>query len=131
MAMIKGFLQLALFIALISLMVGLGSKYGYLDKEGLIAGFEQLKEKLGVWAIPAYVGAHTLTLSLCLPYAVFFEAGASLLFGFVPGVLCVFTAKLLGASLSFWIGRLVVQFIFYLWIELSRSRIDLIKFLLV
>ncbi|XP_078159730.1 SNARE associated Golgi protein family [Carex rostrata] len=109
MAMIKVFLQLALFIALISLMVGLGNKYGYLDKEGLIAGFEQLKEKLGVWAIPAYVGAHTLTLSLCLPYAVFFEAGASLLFGFVPGVLCVFTAKLLGASLSFWIGRLVFR----------------------
>jgi uncharacterized membrane protein YdjX (TVP38/TMEM64 family) len=110
MASIKGFLRLALLIGVISLLVGLGNKYGYLDKDGLLAGFEQLKKRLGIWAIPAYVGAHTLTLALCLPYAVFFEAGASLLFGFVPGVLCVFTAKVLGASLSFWIGRLVPQF---------------------
>ncbi|KAJ4752051.1 SNARE associated Golgi protein family [Rhynchospora pubera] len=109
MATIKGFTRLALLIASISLLVGLGNKYGYLDKEGLMAGFQELKEKLGVWAIPAYVGAHTLTLALCLPYAVFFEAGASLLFGFVPGVLCVFAAKVLGASLSFWIGRLVFR----------------------
>jgi uncharacterized membrane protein YdjX (TVP38/TMEM64 family) len=111
MASIKGFLRLALLVGVISLLVGLGNKYGYLDKEGLLAGFEQLKEKLGIWSIPAYVGAHTLTLTLCLPYAVFFEAGASLLFGFVPGVLCVFAAKVLGASLSFWIGRLVLQFL--------------------
>jgi len=60
---------------------------------------------LGIWAIPVYVLVHTLTLALCLPSAVFFEAAASLLFGFFPAVLCVFAAKVLGASLSFWIGR--------------------------
>ncbi|KAI5595517.1 hypothetical protein POPTR_003G159901v4 [Populus trichocarpa] len=59
--------------------------------------------------MPVYVGIHTITLAFCLPYAVFFEAGASLLFGFLPAVLCVFSAKLLGASLSFWIGRLVFR----------------------
>lgn len=65
----------------------------------------ELSDRLGYWAIPVYVGVHTLTLALCLPYAVFFEAGASMLFGFLPALLCVFSAKILGASLSFFIGR--------------------------
>ncbi|EOX94153.1 SNARE associated Golgi protein family isoform 2 [Theobroma cacao] len=76
-----------------------------LDKDAALRLFQQWSDRLGIWAIPLYVALHTLTLSLCLPYAVFFEAGASLLFGFFPAVLCVFSAKLLGASLSFWIGR--------------------------
>ncbi|KAJ3671783.1 hypothetical protein LUZ60_007862 [Juncus effusus] len=109
MAKMNGFLKLALLIVIISLLFSLGSKYGYLDKDALLAGFEKLKERLGVWAVPAYVAAHTLTLALCLPSAVFFEAGAGLLFGFLPGVLCVFAAKVLGASVSFWIGRLVFK----------------------
>lgn len=71
--------------------------------------FRGISEKLGFWAIPLYVLVHTLTLALCLPYAVFFEAGASLLFGFLPAILCVFSAKVLGASLSFWIGRAVFR----------------------
>ncbi|KAL5981816.1 hypothetical protein ACLOJK_015881 [Asimina triloba] len=75
------------------------------DKDALVELFRGLKEKLGFWAIPVYVLIHTLTLALCLPYAVFFEAGASLLFGFFPAVACVFSAKILGASLSFWVGR--------------------------
>ncbi|EOX94152.1 SNARE associated Golgi protein family isoform 1 [Theobroma cacao] len=80
-----------------------------LDKDAALRLFQQWSDRLGIWAIPLYVALHTLTLSLCLPYAVFFEAGASLLFGFFPAVLCVFSAKLLGASLSFWIGRLVFR----------------------
>ncbi|KAK4402551.1 hypothetical protein Sango_0995800 [Sesamum angolense] len=52
-----------------------------------------MSDRLGFWAIPAYVAVHTVTLALCLPYAVFFEAGASLLFGFLPALLCVFSAK--------------------------------------
>ncbi|KAJ6341429.1 hypothetical protein OIU78_009574, partial [Salix suchowensis] len=64
----------------------------------------ELSDRLGVWAMPVYVGIHTIALALCLPCAVFFEAGASLLFGFLPAVLCVFSAKVLGASLSFWVG---------------------------
>ncbi|CAN1856534.1 hypothetical protein LINPERHAP1_LOCUS42107 [Linum perenne] len=59
--------------------------------------------------MPLYVGVHSLTLALCLPFAVFFEAAASLLFGFFPALLCVFSAKVLGASLSFWIGRFVLN----------------------
>lgn len=85
---------------------GLRNQYGF-DKEALVELFKQLSDRLGIWAIPVYVIVHTLTLALCLPYAVFFEAGASLLFGFFPAVLSVFSAKILGASLSFWIGRLV------------------------
>jgi len=83
---------------------GAGKRYGF-DKEALIELFRQLSDRMGIWAIPVYVLVHTLTLALCLPSAVFFEAGASLLFGFFPAVLCVFSAKVLGASLSFWIGR--------------------------
>lgn len=84
----------------------LSKQYGWeLDKDAAFDWFKQMSDRLGYWAIPAYVGLHTVTLALCLPYAVFFEAGASFLFGFFPAVLCVFSAKLLGASLSFWIGR--------------------------
>ena len=78
-----------------------------LDKDAALRLFQQWSDRLGIWAIPLYVALHTLTLSLCLPYAIFFEAGAPLLFGFFPAVLCVFSAKLMGASLSFLIGRYI------------------------
>lgn len=92
--------------AAIAILVGVIRRYGW-DGEAALQALRGLSDKLGFWAIPLYVLAHTLTLSLCLPYAVFFEAGASLLFGFLPAILCVFSAKVLGASLSFWIGRAV------------------------
>lgn len=79
------------------------------DRDAILDFFRELSDGIGIWAIPVYVGIHTLTLALCLPYAVFFEAGAPLLFGFFPAVLCVFSAKLMAASLSFWIGRLVFR----------------------
>lgn len=87
-------------------------RYGWeWDKDAAVELFRQWSDRLGFWAIPVYVSVHTLTLALCLPYAVFFEAAASLLFGFFPAVLCVFSAKLLGASLSFWIGRFLSFFL--------------------
>ncbi|KAJ8773509.1 hypothetical protein K2173_005755 [Erythroxylum novogranatense] len=85
------------------------SKRSGLDKDVLLKVFSKMSDRLGVWAIPVYVGVHTITLALCLPYAVFFEAAASMLFGFLPAVLCVFAAKVLAASLSFSIGRLVFR----------------------
>ncbi|CAO2831108.1 unnamed protein product [Amaranthus hypochondriacus] len=95
-------------IAVAAIITGkkLSKNYG-LDKDALMEVFKRLSDELGIWAIPAYVGVHTLTLALCLPSAVFFEAAASILFGFFPAVLCVFSAKVLAASLSFWIGRLI------------------------
>ncbi|KAL2905584.1 Pyrimidine/purine nucleoside phosphorylase, partial [Bienertia sinuspersici] len=57
--------------------------YGW-DKGALMEFFKKLSDQLGIWAIPAYVGVHTLTLPLCLPSTVFFEVGASLLLGFFP-----------------------------------------------
>lgn len=104
----KGWIRLGVAVGAVALLVGAGQRYG-LDAEAALRPFRQLEERLGMWAIPVYVAAHTLTLALCLPYAVFFEAGASLLFGFLPAVLCVFSAKVLGASLSFWIGRFVIK----------------------
>ncbi|KAH0992080.1 hypothetical protein GBA52_003563 [Prunus armeniaca] len=99
-------------IGLVVGIIGIGREltklYGW-DKDALLKVFGELSDRLGVWAIPLYVAIHTLTLALCLPYAIFFEAAASLLFGFFPAVLCVFAAKLLGASLSFWIGRLIFK----------------------
>lgn len=95
----------ALLVAIIGALIATASKHRQWDKEAALEWSRQMSDRLGIWAIPAYVGLHTLTLALCLPYAVFFEAGASLLFGFFPAVLCVFSAKILGASLSFWIGR--------------------------
>ncbi|KAG6709029.1 hypothetical protein I3842_06G111900 [Carya illinoinensis] len=52
---------------------------------------------IGGVAVPAHIGVHALTLLLCLPYAVFFDAAASLIFGFFPAVPCVFSVKL-----AFW-----------------------------
>uniref|UniRef100_A0A2N9FVT2 VTT domain-containing protein n=1 Tax=Fagus sylvatica TaxID=28930 RepID=A0A2N9FVT2_FAGSY len=94
-------------------IIGIGvrevsKRYGW-EKEEAMKVLETLSDRLGVWAMPAYVGVHTLTLALCLPSAVFFEAASSLIFGFFPAVLCVFSAKVLAASLSFWIGRFVFK----------------------
>ncbi|KAL9229467.1 hypothetical protein vseg_004930 [Gypsophila vaccaria] len=85
---------------------GVSKQIGF-EKDAIFSVFQQLSNDLGIWAIPVYVGVHTLTLAMCLPYAVFFEAGASLLFGFFAAILCVFSAKILAASLSFWIGRFI------------------------
>lgn len=90
--------------AVAALAVTAGRRYGW-DKESALAAFQQARNALGPWAAPAYVVAHALTLALCPPYAIFFEGAAALIFGFLPGVACVFSAKVLGASLSFWIGR--------------------------
>ncbi|OIT19604.1 hypothetical protein A4A49_42733 [Nicotiana attenuata] len=95
---------IAVVVAIIAIIKALSNQLGF-EKDAAIEWLKQMSDRLGNWAIPAYVGLHTVTLALCLPYAVFFEAGASLLFGFFPAVLCVFCAKILGASLSFWIGR--------------------------
>ncbi|KAI3916926.1 hypothetical protein MKW98_014387 [Papaver atlanticum] len=100
--------KLGVVIGIIAILRSISKQYGW-DKEEAIIFFKHLSNELGFWAIPLYVLTHTITLALCLPYAVFFEAGASLLFGFFPAVLCVFCAKVLGASLSFWIGRFVFR----------------------
>lgn len=96
--------KLAAVVGLVAVMRELSKHLGW-DKDAALQLFGALSDRLGIWAMPVYVGIHTLTLALCLPYAVFFEAGASLLFGFLPAVVCVFSAKVCGASLSFWIGR--------------------------
>ena len=105
--------KLAAVVAVLAILRELGKLYGWeIDREAALKVFDQWSDRLGIWAMPAYVGIHTFTLALCLPYAVFFEATASLLFGFFPAVICVFCAKVLGASLSFWIGRFVLTFPF-------------------
>ncbi|KAJ0740530.1 hypothetical protein HanOQP8_Chr06g0217821 [Helianthus annuus] len=95
-------------VVLLTLIKINGSSSSAWDKEALVELFKRMSDRLGNWAIPVYVAIHTVSLALCLPYAVFFEAGASLLFGFFPALLCVFSAKVLGASLSFWIGRWLI-----------------------
>lgn len=99
-------LKILMVVGVIAIIRELSKHYGFgFDKDAAIKAIREWSDRLGVWAIPVFVGFHTLTIALCLPYAVFFEAAASLLFGFFRAVLCVFSAKLLGASLSFWIGR--------------------------
>ena len=97
----KGIISLLVLAALMLT----ASKLNLLEKETAMEFLRQVSERLGPWALPAYVAAHTLTIALCLPYAIFFEAGAPVLFGFLPAISCVFSAKVLGASLSFWVGR--------------------------
>lgn len=75
------------------------------DREAMIERFHAFTKGLGVWAMPVYVATHTLAIAMCFPYAVAFEAGAAYLFGFLKGVICVFSAKVMGAALAFGIGR--------------------------
>ncbi|XP_077212344.1 uncharacterized protein LOC143847414 [Tasmannia lanceolata] len=100
--------KVAILVAIIAILRSASKQYGW-ETDEIMKIFRDLKERLGFWAIPLYIAMHTLSLSLCLPYAVFLEGGASLLFGFFPAVACVFFAKILGASLSFWIGRAVFR----------------------
>jgi len=100
----RGWARGAAAFAAVALAVGAGRRYGW-DGASAVAAFREARGALGPWAAPAYVAAHALTLALCPPYAIFFEGGAALIFGFLPGVACVFSAKVLGASISFWIGR--------------------------
>jgi uncharacterized membrane protein YdjX (TVP38/TMEM64 family) len=105
MARRRGWARGAAAFAVAALAVAAGRRYGW-DGESAVAAFRQAWGALGPWAAPAYIAAHALMLSLCPPYAIFFEGAAALIFGFLPGVACVFSAKVLGASLSFcWIGR--------------------------
>ena len=71
----------------------------------MVESFRAVCEGLGPWGLPLYVLFHALLISFCLPYALILEAVAAYLFGFLRGILCVFCAKVLAASLSFWIGR--------------------------
>ena len=71
----------------------------------MVESFRAVCEGLGPWGLPLYVLFHALLISFCLPYALILEAGAAYLFGFLRGIVCVFCAKVLAASLSFWIGR--------------------------
>ncbi|KAF5443662.1 hypothetical protein F2P56_036200 [Juglans regia] len=59
------------------------------------------------WCGPSQhtLGVHTPTLPLCLPYAVFFDVAASLIFGFFPAGRCVFSVKVLARFPLFWVGR--------------------------
>ncbi|XP_078432649.1 SNARE associated Golgi protein family [Wolffia australiana] len=80
-----------------------------MNRDAAMEFVRQISDRLGPWALPVFVTLHTVTIALCLPYAIFFEAVAPVLFGFLPAVACVFSAKLLGASLSFSIGRLIFR----------------------
>ncbi|XP_028789665.1 transmembrane protein 41B-like [Neltuma alba] len=103
-------LKIAVLVGILGIFRGLIKNYGWdWDKDVAIQILKDQYDKLGIWAIPLYVAIHTLSLALCLPSSVFLEAAASLLFGFFPALLCVFSAKVLGASLSFWIGRLILR----------------------
>ena len=107
---------IAVVIGVIGVMRALSKQFGLglgWDSEASLRWFRNMSDLLGYWAIPVFVGVHTLTLALCLPYAVFLEAGASLLFGFFPAVFCVVSAKVLGASLSFWMGRCCFSFFLF------------------
>ncbi|RDX84835.1 hypothetical protein CR513_34054, partial [Mucuna pruriens] len=79
------------------------------EKEAAFKLMREWSDKLGIWAIPLYISIHALSIALCLPSAIFFETAAPLLFGFLSSLFCVFSAKILAASLSFSIGRLVFR----------------------
>ncbi|KAG5027683.1 hypothetical protein AAZX31_08G352900 [Glycine max] len=96
-------------LAVVVAVVWRGWQVGGLEKESAFNFVREWSEKLGIWAIPLYVSLHTVSIALCLPSAIFFETAAPLLFGFLPSVFCVFSAKILAASLSFSIGRLVFR----------------------
>lgn len=117
----KGWARGLAAFAAVAVAVSAGRKYGW-DGEAAVAAFRRGRSALGPWAAPSYVLAHALTLALCPPYAIFFEGAAALVFGFLPGVACVFSAKILGASLSFWIGRAIFKYFTSAMEWLQRNR---------
>ncbi|KAM0874492.1 hypothetical protein ACQ4PT_037387 [Festuca glaucescens] len=117
----KGWARGLAAFAAVAVAVSAGRKYGW-DGEAAVAAFRRGRSALGPWAAPSYVVAHALTLALCPPYAIFFEGAAALVFGFLPGVACVFSAKILGASLSFWIGRAIFKYFTSAMEWLQRNR---------
>ncbi|KAF3524157.1 hypothetical protein F2Q69_00046114 [Brassica cretica] len=102
----KKWILIAATVAIIAVIARQGTGW---SKEAALEALKEWSDRLGIWAIPTYVAVHTVTLALCLPHAVFFEAGASILFGFLPALLCVFSAKVLAASFSFWIGSYLAR----------------------
>ncbi|KAK7295818.1 hypothetical protein RJT34_18730 [Clitoria ternatea] len=103
-------LIVAALVGLVAVWFGWrGIGIGGLEKETALNYLSLLSQKLGFWAIPLFVSLHTLSIALCLPSAIFFETASPLLFGFFPSLLCVFSAKILAASLSFFIGRLAFR----------------------
>ncbi|XP_057436594.1 uncharacterized protein LOC130729005 [Lotus japonicus] len=105
----RWWLKVAVVVAIVAALWRTWNSNGSWDKEAALKWMSEWSERLGVWAIPLFISLHTLSIALCLPSAIFLETGASILFGFFPSVLCVFSAKILAASLSFWIGRLVFR----------------------
>lgn len=95
---------LSLLLTTGGLYVAIQNAYGG-DKQAMMDGFHGMAERLGPSAMPVFVVVHTIAIALCFPYAIVFEAAAAFLFGFLRGVLCVFSAKVMGAALAFWIGR--------------------------
>ncbi|KAG0565550.1 hypothetical protein KC19_8G198800 [Ceratodon purpureus] len=95
---------LGLLVTTGGLYVAVSNAYGG-DKQAMMDGFHVLAERLGASAMPVFIFVHTVAIALCFPYAIVFEAAASFLFGFLRGVLCVFSAKVMGAALAFWLGR--------------------------
>ncbi|XP_015962925.1 uncharacterized protein LOC107486870 [Arachis duranensis] len=76
----------ALVVAMGAALRSYALSHGW-DKDAALNLLTHWSQSLGVWAIPLYVSVHTLSIAL----------------------LCVFSAKILGASLSFWIGRLIFR----------------------
>lgn len=104
------------------LYIAIRNAYGG-NKQAMMDDFHVVAERLGPSAMPVFVFVHTLAIALCFPYAIVFEAAAAFLFGFLRGVLCVFSAKVMGAALAFWIGRsallpLLLQFLLHAFFSL-------------
>ncbi|GBG87069.1 hypothetical protein CBR_g44525 [Chara braunii] len=109
--------------ALVALVAAVG--YYYFDKEQaqlLVEATQKRLASLGVWALPAYIAVHTAAIAACFPYTLAFEAGAGLLFGLWRGIICVIVAKACAASLSFWLGRLILHNWSWLGETVQRNR---------
>jgi len=74
----------------------------------------------GLGAVP-FVAAHVLAIVLCFPGAAIFELTAGAVFGFLPGVVAVASAKGIAASVTFFIARAASEGPLGRWIQ---DRLD-------
>jgi uncharacterized membrane protein YdjX (TVP38/TMEM64 family) len=97
------FVKSALLVAIVALAV---PAFIYKDStKAVLDGAHELVSRLGIYAYPIWIFLHALSIVVCFPGTFAFEGAAGVLFGVVKGSSAVLAAKMVGASIAFWLGK--------------------------
>jgi uncharacterized membrane protein YdjX (TVP38/TMEM64 family) len=93
---------------LVSIAVGMIAIFRYTDLGDAMTGerIEALREKLGVWAIPAYIAIYAVLIGLWVPGTILTSLGA-VFFDRMTLVPLAYLGAVFGAAFGFWVARLI------------------------